>query len=233
MTKKVAMLIPSTTKFRDWKKMEDTYLYRFQKLYTQYEVVKYIGYDDDDPIYSKKEERDKIDGWWIRCQCEKGNVVSIWNHLYQHAKNKYDYYWIAGDDIKYPQKPIGMFELLGNALDKNKGLGIAGVFNGNVNLPMTQFMITDLHFRIFGYIFPPELKNWFCDNWICLVYLNNGYHYFSNLQALNAGGTPRYQPCNDEKLCQKLAKRDRRKLHVYMAQNPHDDEYKCQAPIAL
>jgi hypothetical protein len=231
MTKKIAMLIPSTTKFRDWKKMEDTYLYKYQKLYTTYEIVRYIGYDHDDPIYSKKEERDKFDAYWVKCFSEKGDVVSIWNHLYQHAKNKYNYYWIAGDDIRYPQKPIGMFELLGNALDKNKGLGISGVYNGNPNLPMTQFLITDLHFRIFGYIFPFELKNWYCDNWIVHTYQMYGYHFHNNICALNAGGTPRYEPYNHSKLCTELVDKSRKSLQLYIANHPYN--YECKAPIAL
>lgn len=233
MVKKIAMLIPSTTKFRDWKKMEDTYLYKYQEIYSSFEIVKYIGYDHDDPIYSKKEERDKIKAYWIRCYCEKGDVVSIWNHLYQHAKNKYDYYWIAGDDIRYPKKPIGMFEIISNSLDKNNGLGISGVYNGNPNLPMTQFLITDLHFKIFGYIFPPELKNWFCDNWIVSVYMFLGFHFHPNISALNAGGSPRYQPCNDGELCSKLARRGRKSLELYAQQYPHPEKYECKAPIPL
>ena len=229
--KTIAILIPSTTKFRDWKQLEDTYLYKYQKLYTQYKITYYIGYDFDDPIYSKENERNKFKANWIECKFEKGNVVAIWNHLYEQAKNKYNYYWIVGDDIKYPQKPIGIFELLSNALDKNKGLGIAGCFNGNPKLPMTQFMITDIHYKIFGYVFPPEIKNWYCDNWIVLVYLNNGLHYHPHISALNVGGEPRYEPEHLGSLCSKLARRDRRKLHLYMAKYPNENTYECKAPL--
>jgi hypothetical protein len=214
MTKSIAMLIPSTTKFRDWKQMEDTYLYKYQKLYTQYEVTYYIGYDFDDPIYSKENERNKFKANWIECNFDKGNVVAIWNYLFEKAKNKYDYYWIVGDDIKYPQKPIGIFELLSNSLDKNKGLGIAGCFNGNPNLPMTQFLITDIHYKIFGYVFPPEIKNYFCDNWMLMLYKDNTF-YFPNISAMNSGGEPRYQPIDAAKICGELADRDRRKLDLY------------------
>ncbi len=212
------MLIPSTTKFRDWKQMEDTYLYKYKKLYTQYKVIYYIGYDFDDPIYSKENERNKFKANWIECKFEKGNVVAIWNHLFEQAKNKFDYYWIVGDDIKYPQKPIGIFELLSNALDKNKGLGIAGCFNGNPKLPMTQFLITDIHYKIFGYVFPEEIKNWFCDNWMLMLYKDHTF-YFPNISALNAGGMPRYQPIDAGNISEKLATRDRRKLHLYQALN--------------
>ncbi len=218
MTKSIAMLIPSTTKFRDWKHMEDTYLYKYQKLYTQYKVTYYIGYDFDDPIYSKENQRNKFKANWIECKFDKGNVVAIWNHLFEQAKNKFDYYWIVGDDIKYPQKPIGIFELLSNALDKNKGYGIAGCFNGNPKLPMTQFLITDVHYKILGYIFPEEIKNWFCDNWMLMLYKDHTF-YFPNISALNTGGMPRYQPIDAAELCSELADRDRRKLHLYKALN--------------
>ena len=79
-------------------------------------------------------------------------------------------------------------------------------------------MITDIHYKIFGYVFPPQIKNYFCDNWMLMLYKDNTF-YFPNISALNAGGEPRYQPVDAQKICSKLADRDRRKLHLYQALN--------------
>ena len=216
--KTIAMLIPSTTRNRDWNKLEDTYLYKFRKLYTQYNIVYYIGYDKDDKIYSKKEERDKFDANWIECNFEKGNVVAVWNHLFEITHSKYDYYYIVGDDIRYPNKPIDIFQKLCTSLDNNNGLGISGVFNGNPNLPMTQFLITDIHYELFKFVFPDKLKNWFCDNFLLELYKE--HTFFHPISAPNSGGEPRYNPNNDDgALATYLANQYRRHIHLYQSNN--------------
>ena len=57
---KVAFLIPSTTRKRPWRKMEDTYLYKIfgSKFYSiqlsdDIEYTIYINIDANDPIYTK------------------------------------------------------------------------------------------------------------------------------------------------------------------------------------
>lgn len=217
--KTIAFLIPSTTRNRNyWNTLEDTYLYKLQKIFTEYEITYFIGYDKDDRIYSKEEERNKFDANWIECDFEKGNVVAVWNHLFQITHNKYDYYWIGGDDIKYPNKPIDIFKPLCLSLDENNGIGISGVYNGNPGLPMTQFLITDKHYDIFKFVFPSKLKNYFCDNWMLELYKDNTF--FHHISAPNTGGQPRYKPnMNDGKLATYLAKQYRRYLHSYLALN--------------
>ena len=216
--KSIAFLIPSTTKNRNyWKTIEETYLYRLQKIYTQYKITYFIGYDKDDRIYSKEEERNKFEANWIECDFEKGNVVAIWNHLFEISHSKFDYYWIVGDDIKYPNYPIDIFKPLCQSLDKNNGIGIAGVYNGNPNLPMTQFLITDKHYDIFKFVFPKELTNWFCDNWMLELYKNHTFYH--QISAPNTGGQPRYEPKMDGKKATYLAKQYRRYLHSYLALN--------------
>ena len=52
--------------------------------------------------------------------------------------------------------------------------------------------------ELFGYYFPPEIMNWFCDDWI-----NKVYHKMQRLYPLrqhyckNMGGRPRYHINND------------------------------------
>lgn len=216
--KTIAFLIPSTTRNRNyWNTLEDTYLYKLQKIFTEYEITYFIGYDKDDRIYSKEEERNKIKANWIECNFEKGNVVAVWNHLFEISHSKFDYYWIVGDDIKYPNKPIDIFKPLCLSLDENNGIGISGVYNGNPGLPMTQFLITDKHYDIFKFVFPSKLTNWFCDNWMLELYKDHTFYH--RISAPNTGGQPRYKPIDDGKLATYLSKQYRRYLHSYIALN--------------
>ena len=63
---KVAFLIPSTTRKRPWRKMEDTYLYNIfgqsfiSTISDDIEYTIYINIDADDPIYSQTIEKNKF-----------------------------------------------------------------------------------------------------------------------------------------------------------------------------
>ena len=65
--------------------------------------------------------------------------------------------------------------------------------------------------EFFGFYFPIEIKNWFCDDWITNVYLKSNKLYLMNKRVLNKGGEPRYTPEGKgpdwkrmTELCQKL-----------------------------
>ena len=54
--------------------------------------------------------------------------------------------------------------------------------------------------ELFGYYFPPEIINWFCDDWINEVYRSiNKFFPLENHLCINVGGTPRYNVNN--KIC--------------------------------
>ena len=81
--------------------------------------------------------------------------------------------------------------------------------SGNPNLPMTQFLIHKTHIQTFGWIFPPLIWNYFCDDFLNELYPKKYIHYSPELKLLNLGGTPRYNPKQDRKLCDMLLKRHR------------------------
>jgi hypothetical protein len=193
---KVAFCIPTTSANRDWESIEDSFLFQFKEINTKHEVDYFIGYDQGDSIFSKKENQAKLPAQWIECNFEKGYVTAIWNKLFEEAiaLNTYDYFWIAGDDISYNNEDW-LDELI-HELAKTDGKGIAGVYNGNPNLPMTQFLLTKSHFDLFGFMYPYQIKNWYCDDWITEVYPQELVHYRSDIECLNSGGEPRYKPDN-------------------------------------
>ena len=104
---KVAILIPSTTKNREWNCITDTYLWgsilSFVKTAnSEYNYKFYIGVDKDDTIYSDKKQRAKIYdlfSTWNNVNIQfypfeenipKGHVTLMWNILYKKAIEEFN-----------------------------------------------------------------------------------------------------------------------------------------------
>ena len=76
--------------------------------------------------------------------------------------------------------------------------------------------------EIFGFFFPEEIKNWYCDDWITNIYYPN---YFYKLEHFhfNQGGEPRYviegelnenDPIKQK--CDQLIKRDKKEIFNFI-----------------
>ena len=152
-----AILVPSTTRYREeWQTAEDTYLWTVfcQSLDNHCPDVHlsvFVGYDEDDPIYSKEEERMKFNAvWmkfnliWIPQNVEKGNVVEIWNNLFKIARqHKFQWFKICGDDIRFPNDPAWL-RVFQKQLKKQNYIGWAAGWSNNDQIA-TQFLIHDTH----------------------------------------------------------------------------------------
>ena len=53
-------------------------------------------------------------------------------------------------------------------------------------------MTSNKHYATFGFYFPPELINWFSDNWIGDIYELIDKKFIVNHRIINCGGEPRY-----------------------------------------
>jgi len=52
--------------------------------------------------------------------------------------------------------------------------------------------------KLFNYYFPPEIINWFCDDWINEIYKKmDAFFPLKNHLCINIGGQPRYDINND------------------------------------
>ena len=116
---KVAVLIPSTSKGRDWDTVKDTYLYNFTlKTFIitydrEHEYVFYIGIDRGDRIYDNiavKQYLEKMMSVMKNTRIEfiymdgieKGHLTVMWNRLFEKAFNdECDYFFQCGDDIEF------------------------------------------------------------------------------------------------------------------------------------
>jgi hypothetical protein len=224
---KICFAIPSTTNNREWKNINETYLYKsinnLNKLTDKYVIYIYISYDINDIIYSISKERDKLINKysnfnikWFKNDFEKGNVVAHWNFLYEKSVNNNIYYtYLIGDDIIYPNNSYWLDDLI-DGLKKNNNIGISGGDSGNPSLPMTQFLISKKHYDIFNYAFNPLIKNWYCDNYLLELYPEKYINYFHQYKLYNTGGSPRYIINNIKDKYKSYVLIDRKKLYNFM-----------------
>tara|TARA_R110002050_G_scaffold128442_4_gene249658 strand:- start:8380 stop:9075 length:696 start_codon:yes stop_codon:yes gene_type:complete len=227
---KVAFLIPSTTNKRDeWKQAEDTYLWQIlceslEKYTPQHDIKLFIGFDDDDRIYSVAEERLKFKAKFMNFKIEwfpqfqkKGKVTGIWNSLsYEALKQDYDYLKVLGDDIKLPSD-TGWLGCFINKLKKNDNIGFSAGWSNNDQIP-TQFLIHKTHINIFDLIYPHEMPNWGCDNWMYEIYPEKYRNWSKSYPLLNVGGQPRYEIQFSEKFVDALVRRYKPKFNKFISE---------------
>jgi len=240
---KLGILIPATSKGRNWNSYKESYLFQntlksFLITYNQeYTYVFYIGIDREDPIYDNENNKNEFNRFVsimknVSIQfiymdnIPKGHLTVMWNVLFKKAYDENcDYFFQCGDDIEYKTK--NWVKDCIEILQKNNNIGLTGPINNNARL-LTQSFVSRNHMIMFNYYFPPEIINWFCDDWINEVYRCIG-RFFPLKQHLciNMGGEPRYtinnQSYNNEKefmdnhnnmrqLCTSLVQRDLNKL---------------------
>lgn len=210
---KVAITLPCTSKGRDnWQNMKDTYLYNYSvktfllTMDKQNEYHFYIGYDNDDRLFSKENEQEylhriskafsNVSFHFVTLDVEKGFVTKMWNILFRKAYDDgCEYFFQCGDDINFKTK--GWVNDSICALQNNDDIGISGPINNN-NRILTQAMFSRKHMDIFGFMFPEEIKNWCCDDWYNLIYKPDNFFPLSNHFCSNDGGRPRYDIDGDK-----------------------------------
>ena len=211
---KIGCLIPSTSKGREeWKTYRDTYLFKntlktFLITYDQeHEYIFYVGIDRNDRIYDNPKDKKEFERiatvmknisirFIYMDNITKGHLTVMWNRLYQIAYDENcEYFFQCGDDIEFHTKSwvnscIGV-------LQQNDNIGLTGPINNNAKI-LTQSFVSRKHMEIFGYYFPEEIINWFCDDWYNDVYKKVG-HFFplKNHFCANIGGAPRYNVNNE------------------------------------
>jgi len=223
--KKIAFCVPTTTNGRDWPNIQSTYLYNImleslRPLQRDYQVDVYIGYDHDDKLYSNMKLPTKFNHMnliWVPFEDSKGNPCEIWTALTIQAMNDgHEYFQIGGDDIQYDKRPDWLPKFI-NTLRCNQNVGYVAGYSNNDNIP-TQFLIHQNHLNIFGWVYPPQIKNWFCDNWMYHVYGKECGFWLKQYNHLNLGGEPRYQPEMAQRLCQMLINRHRPQVNKVIEQ---------------
>jgi len=91
-------------------------------------------------------------------------------------------------------------------LQSNNDIGVTGpldwgreLFKRQVNpyqkLLLTQTFVSRKHMEFFGFYYPSEIINWWCDDWITNIYSHFGLLFMmTEYRVINKGGNPRYIP---------------------------------------
>jgi hypothetical protein len=213
MSETIALLIPSTSKGMNWKTYTDSFLYKltmksFILTYDKEHQYKFfIGIDKGDRIYDSDLTKNSfqifasimknIDIEFVYMDgIQKGHLTVMWNRLFKMAYDAgYKYYFQCGDDIEFQTK--GWVNDCLKVMKSKNDVGLVGPINNNPRI-LTQSFVSRNHMELFGYYFPPEIKNWFCDDWINEVYRRlNAFYPLQNHKCENLGGNPRYDINND------------------------------------
>tara|TARA_Y100000389_G_scaffold192924_1_gene221108 strand:- start:5771 stop:6490 length:720 start_codon:yes stop_codon:yes gene_type:complete len=210
---KIGVLIPTTSRNRPlWKNIQQTTLYNtmlpsfFNTLNPEHKYTFYIGIDPHDRIFSNEMQITKILNVYRGVKfkfiklynVKNGHLTRMWNMLFKIAYNdNCNYFYQCGDDIKFLTK--GWVNASIVALKKNNNIGISGPITQNIHI-LTQVMVSRKHMDIFGWFFPEEILNWFCDNWYCSVYRRNNYIPLLNYKSINMGGKERYIIADTDKI---------------------------------
>jgi len=209
---KIGCIIPSTSKGRDWESIEESYLYGttlksfVETCNNEHTYTFYIGIDKNDPIYDNDQNKEIIQSFCPDMDMkfefvymdgiQPGHLTLMWNRLFELAyRDNCDYFFQCGDDIDFKTK--NWINDCIAALEKSDGIGLTGPINNNSKI-LTQTFVSVKHMELFGYYFPEEIINWFCDDWINDIYKDiERFYPLHNHICINMGGNPRYNINND------------------------------------
>ncbi len=199
---RVAILIPSTSRNRAWLTPAESYLHRtLASLYATCDprldtITVYIGVDEGDGFYTREtcaefqSDFPEIPICFVRCRVDAGHVTAIWNLLADAAlSDGCEYMYACGDDIQWGKS--GWVQESIRVLRSHANLGVTGPRDTGNSRILTQCFVHKSHVVIWGFFYPPSIRNWYCDDWINGIYprtpLDDAYH------CANTGGTPRYE----------------------------------------
>lgn len=131
-----------------------------------------------------------------------GTVTMVWNLLYDLAmRNGARYFYQLNDDITFVNHDWP--DKFASLIDQRNGFGLVGPSDDAFACKLTtQNFVGHRHWELFGFLFPPDLHNWWCDNWIHRLYSILGAITCEPDHAIMNGGRkdgnlPRYIPCRD------------------------------------
>lgn len=243
----IGFLIPTTSKNTKWTShLENNLLTMLipsliKTISDNYHCRIYVGIDVDDQLLNNQQFVESINNSIkdipdISCQIvifeqfKKYHVTSRWNYLLKMAFDENcDYFYQCGDDIIFMNQ--NWIDESIKLLQSNNNIGISGptdvdhtksitINRIGLQIPsglLTQCMLSREHYLIFGFLFNPIIKNWWCDTWLNEIYKPNLIFRLENHFYKNAGGTPRYKiNIKDRTKWIELANQDKNKLISYL-----------------
>lgn len=178
----VGILIPVCSRTHTWTRYEECYLATASLpslRATQspgYDYRIYIGVDDDDEFFLAN--RDRLPGTVVVVSGCAHAPAHVWNHLFERAiADGCEYAFQMADDVVL--ETPGWTERFIAKLQETRNRGVVGPchlenYNGRrrAGLPfvLENAFVHRSHWDVFGFFFPWEIRNWYCDDWITRVY---------------------------------------------------------------
>lgn len=208
----IGLIIPITSRKRNYKTVEDTDFFKlllksFVETYDKtkkYSYNFYLGYDDDDPFFTKNKEimishfdslaSENCKLQMVKIENLKGKVGEIWSRLADLASKDNDYLYQIGDDIRMISERWE--DIFIEHLMRRNNIGAIGPWDtcANDGRILTQSFVHVTHLQIFGDYYPKEIKNWHIDDWISEIYQAKPLEF---VKVRNSGGEPRYKIVDD------------------------------------
>jgi hypothetical protein len=210
----IAYIVPTTSKGFSGKHLNDTLMMKLtiptflQTINNEHKYKFFIGIDKNDPIYDNnnnqsyirnKLESNNVDLEFIVYEnVEKGHLTKMWNILFKKAYDEqFEYFFQGGDDLEF--MTYGWVNDCIKVLNINDNIGVAGANNcimrnkEEYTSLLTQTFVSRKHMELFGYYFPEEIKNWYCDDWLTATYkMLDKCYILRDHQCINRGGKERY-----------------------------------------
>jgi FkbM family methyltransferase len=204
----IGFIIPVTSNKRNYDSVDEIDFFKIllksliPTLSNEYQYNFYLGYDDTDKYFNNSKIQGQIINNFkklspqntqiklIRIVGKKGKLGKIWTILAQYAVSEVDYLYQCGDDIHFIDK--NWTQKFVDILRKNNNIGVTGPLDLNNKSLLTQSFVHQTHLKIFNFYFPPNIKNWYIDDWIHNVYSPQYNFWEKNITVKNSGGDPRY-----------------------------------------
>lgn len=125
--------------------------------------------------------------------CQGGSMVSATNCAISQAYEDGAEYWYRVNDDTLLNTPDWIHDFNRALLSFDPpNVGIVGPTDNLNDRILTYDYVHRTHWEIFGFQYPPFLRNWWCDDWITLVYGMSFCLFASRLESFWSGGTDKY-----------------------------------------
>lgn len=234
----ICILIPATSaKQAHWLTLKDTFLYTYplSSIYATCELNLFIyrilvGYDTGDRVFDNQTTLGALHEWaahhipFIALTthpvsnplCKPGPVMNRLSKL-AHVSGC-DYIYRINDDTEFITPWTTAF-VAALAAFSPPNIGVVGpvCHEGNTDI-LTHDFVHRSHLDIFGTHYPPELTDWWLDDWISLVYGDNRTLKLPQVTVFHHVLTTRYEVTwNSIELLQALVEKGNKTLSEFIS----------------
>lgn len=244
---KVCVLIPVTSaKQAHWSTFEHTFLYQYslksistttsKEDNVTYRVL--IGYDSGDPLFDNLTTNSALHQWASQhlsfASLTTYSVLNpkhkpgpVMNYLSRQAHSSgCDFLYRINDDTQMlTQWSSAFIDALAAFSPPNVGVVGPTCHEGNTAI-LTHDFVHRSHLDIFGSHYPPELTDWWLDDWISLVYGDSRTKKLKNVVVLHHIFATRYEVTwNSMRLLKTLVEEGNQTLTNFLVGNRHLTPY--------